>query len=135
MQLPRGGGQRLVKDSTAYRILETWIRNGAPAAEKDAAQVTRLTVFPSERVAEPNETQQLQVVAWMSDGSNRDVTAWAKFDSTDDSVLSVTPDGFVTVEGRGQAAVMVRYQADIAMFVSPYGPIPDCPIPEESELY
>ena len=42
-------------------------------------------------------------------------------------MLSVTSDGLVTVEGRGQAPIMVRFegQADIAMFVSPYGPEPD----------
>ncbi len=126
MQVPHGGGQRLRKDSTAYKTLVAWINAGAPGPDKDAAVVQSLTVFPRERIAEPGETQQLQVIAEYSDGTTRDVTGWAKFDSTDDAVLSVTRGGHVTVEGRGQAPIMVRFegQANIAMFVSPYGPTP-----------
>lgn len=126
MQVPHGGGQRLLKDSTLYKVLVEWIRSGAPAAQKEAPKVTKLEVYPKERLAEPGQTQQLRVIAEYSDSTTKDVTAWAKFDSTDDSVLSVTPDGYVTVEGRGQAPVMIRFegQADISMVVSPYGPAP-----------
>jgi len=126
MQIPHGGGQRLQKQSTAYETLVAWMKSGAPGPDKDAAVVKKLTVFPRERIVEIGETQQLQILAEYSDGTTRDVTNWAKFDSTDDSVLSVTRDGHVTVEGRGQAPIMVRLegQADIAMFVSPYGPEP-----------
>lgn len=127
MQVPHGGGKKLNVDSTAYRALLAWLSNGAPGPVADAAVVKRLSVAPKERIASPDETQQLQVVAEYNDGTQRDVTAWAKFDSTDDAVLSVTPDGLVTVEGRGQAPIMVRFegQADIAMFASPYGPPPE----------
>ncbi|HIE96113.1 MAG TPA: DUF1553 domain-containing protein [Planctomycetes bacterium] len=126
MQVPHGGGQRLYKHSTAYRTIVAWIESGAPGPDKDAATVEKLSAFPRERIAEPDDTQQLQVIAEYSDGSVRDVTSWAKFDSTDDAVLSVTRNGHVTVEGRGQAPIMVRFEghADIAMFVSPYGPTP-----------
>ncbi|MCP4785661.1 MAG: DUF1553 domain-containing protein [Fuerstiella sp.] len=126
MQVPHGGGQRLHKDSTAYRTIVAWMRSGAPGPDRDAATVKKLSVFPRERIAEPDHTQQLQVIAEYSDGSVRDVTSWAKFDSTDDAVLSITRNGHVTVEGRGQAPIMVRFEghADIAMFVSPYGPTP-----------
>ncbi|MCA9047584.1 MAG: DUF1553 domain-containing protein [Planctomycetaceae bacterium] len=127
LQVPHGGGQRLTTTSTAYKTLAAWIAGGAPGPDKDAPVVSGLRVFPAERIAEPGMTQQLRVVAEYSNGTSRDVTTWAKFDSTDDAVLSVTPDGLVTVEGRGQAPVMVRFegQADIAMFVSPYGPEPE----------
>ena len=126
MQIPHGGGQRLRIDSTAYRTLVAWMQSGAPGPDRDAATVKKLTAFPRERIAEPEETQQLRVVAEYSDGTSRDVTSWAKFDSMDDAVLSVTSEGHVTVDGRGQAPIMVRFegQADIAMFVSPYGPAP-----------
>ncbi|MDG1896397.1 MAG: DUF1549 domain-containing protein [Fuerstiella sp.] len=126
MQVPHGGGQRLLKDSTAYRTIVAWMKSGAPGPDNNAATVVKLTTFPRERIAEPNETQQLRVVAEYSDGTTRDVTSWAKFDSTDDAVLSATRTGNVTMEGRGQAPVMVRFegQADIAMFVAPYGAAP-----------
>ena len=126
MQVPHGGGMRLRKGSTAYRTIVAWMKSGAPGPDKDAATITKLTAFPRERIAEPDDTQQLRVMAEYSDGTTRDVTGWAKFDSTDDAVLSVTKNGHVTVEGRGQAPIMVRFEghADIAMFVSPYGPTP-----------
>jgi hypothetical protein len=57
-----------------------------------------------------------------ADGRQRDVTAWAKFDSMDDGALRVTSDGLVTTQGRGQAAIMVRFegQAEISLFTIPY---------------
>lgn len=127
MQVPHGGGMKLQVGSGYWNTLVAWLRSGAPAPVKDAPTVRRVSVLPEERLAAPDETQQLQVIAEYSDDSVRDVTNWAKFDSTDDAVLSVTADGLVTVEGRGQAPIMVRFEghADIAMFVSPFGPAPD----------
>lgn len=127
MQVPHGGGLRLRKGTNDYNTLAAWISAGAPGPASSAAEATRLEVYPSERIGAPGSQQQLRVVAGFNDGSVRDVTNWAKFDSTDDAVLSVTSDGHVTIEGRGQAPVMVRFegQASIAMFISPYGPPPD----------
>ncbi len=122
MQVPHGGGRKLSVGSGPWNTLVAWLKNGAPGPKKDAPVVKGLTVFPEERIVRPGETQQLQVIADYSDGVKRDVTNWAKFDSTDDAVLSVSPDGLVTVEGQGQAPIMIRFEghADIAMFVSPY---------------
>lgn len=127
LAVAHGGGKKLDVGSTPYNTLLAWLKSGAPGPKADAAVVKRISVEPKERIAVPEATQQLRVLAEYSDGSTRDVTGWAKFDSTDDAVLSVTANGLVTVEGRGQAPIMVRFegQADIAMFVSPYGPEPD----------
>jgi hypothetical protein len=64
----------------------------------------------------------LQVVATYSDGAKRDVTASSRYDSLDDGVVRVTPAGYVTAIGKGQGAVMVRYegQAAINLTVVPY---------------
>ncbi|MCH8830729.1 MAG: DUF1549 domain-containing protein, partial [Planctomycetes bacterium] len=122
MQLPHGGGHRLQKGSVDYRILTEWIRAGAPPAARKAAKIEKITVSPLRRVGDVGLTQQLRVVAHYSDKTTRDVTAWAKYDSMDEAVLSVSSDGRVTVGGRGQAPIMVRFggQARIAMFVVPY---------------
>ncbi|QDU39458.1 Bacterial Ig-like domain (group 2) [Maioricimonas rarisocia] len=124
MQVPHGGGQRLLVDSSYYDTLVAWVRAGAPGPETDAPKVTSLEVWPRERLVKPDDAQQLRAVAHYSDGRAVDVTHLAKFDSMDEAVLSVTPTGRVTVEGRGQAPIMVRYEghANIALFVSPYGP-------------
>lgn len=123
LQLPHGGGQRLTPDSLEYQIFLNWIAAGAPQPRKDALKVTGLTVTPSRRIAAVGDTQQLQVVARYSDGSTRDVTSWARFDSMDEGLLSVNPAGVYTAVGKGQAPVMVRYegQAEISMLVVPYG--------------
>ena len=123
MQVPHSGGRRLEVGSRDYELLAAWIRSGAPGpgVERPLAQ---LVVTPRERTGEPGLTQQLRVDAVYTDGTSRDVTAWAKFDSLDEGLVSVTRDGFCTVNGRGQAPVMVRFEgaSDIAMFVIPYGP-------------
>ena len=123
MQIPHGGGRRLEVGSRDYEMIAAWIRGGAPGpgAERPLA---RLVVTPAQRTGEPGLTQQLRVEAVGVDGTPRDVTAWAKFDSLDEGVVSVTREGWCKVSGRGQAPVMVRFEglAEIAMFVIPYGP-------------
>lgn len=127
LEVAHGGGKKLVVGSTPYNTLLAWLKSGAPGPKADSPTVKRVSVEPKERIALPEQTQQLRVIAEYSDGTVRDVTGVAKFDSTDDAVLSVTSDGYVTVDGRGQAPIMVRFEghADIAMFVSPYGPEPN----------
>ena len=129
MQVPHGGGQRLLRDSVYYDTLVAWIEAGAAGPQADAPEVTGLDVFPQHRVVSPDDRQQLQVIAHYSDETTRDVTRLAKFDSMDDAVLSVTPEGRVSVVRAGQAPIMVRFegQADIAMFVSPYAAAAELP--------
>ena len=125
MQIPHGGGRRLQLASRDYELLTRWIHGGAPGPASEKA-MSKLVVTPAQRTGEPGLKQQLRVEAVYADGTSRDVTAWAKFDSMDEGLVSVTRDGLCTVAGRGQAPVMVRFegQADIAMFVIPYGPPP-----------
>ena len=122
LDVPHGGGRRLEPGSVDYQILATWIQNGAPGPKSDAPRVARLTVTPPRRVGNIGFQQQLRVQATYSDGKTRDVTAWAKFDSMDDGVVTVTPTGLATTIGRGQAPVMVRFegQAEIAIVLVPY---------------
>ncbi|HJT77227.1 MAG TPA: DUF1549 domain-containing protein, partial [Gemmataceae bacterium] len=119
---PHEGGHRLQAGSVDYQVFRAWIAEGAPPSPAKTATVTGLRVLPPRRVGTPGFTQQLCVLATYTDGSTRDVTAWAKYDSTDDSVLSVSRDGLVTATGKGQAAAMVRFegQAEIAQVVIPY---------------
>jgi hypothetical protein len=122
LQVRHGGGRRLDIDSVDHKILETWIRTGAPPPQAKTPTPTDLVVMPARRVARIGQKQQLRVEAIFSDGTSRDVTAWAKFDSMDKGLLDVSPNGLVSVTGRGQAPVMVRFagHARISMFVSPY---------------
>ena len=122
MRIPHGGGKRVSVGSADYQVLVSWLKAGAPAPQKDPLTVERIEVFPKQRISQVDAKQQLRVDAYYSDGSVRDVTAWSKFDSVDDSVVNVSADGVVSTIGRGQGPAMVRFegQAVIAMFVSPY---------------
>ena len=124
MTVPHGGGRRLEVGSRDYELIAAWIRCGAPAPAPEDREIAKLVVMPSQQLCEPQQKQQLRIEAHYADGEVRDVTAWAKFDSIDESVVSVTRDGLCTVQGRGQTPVMVRFegQAGICTFVVPYGP-------------
>ena len=123
MQVPHSGGRRLEVGSRDYELLAAWIRNGAPGPGTERA-ISKLIVTPAQRIGEPGLKQKLRVDAVYADGETRDVTAWTKFDSMDEGLVAVTREGLCTVAGRGQAPIMVRFegQADICMFVIPFGP-------------
>jgi hypothetical protein len=119
--IPHGGGRRLPPDSVDVGLLQAWIAAGAPMSAGSSASVEDLEVWPSRRVGDIGLTQQLRVLARYSDGKQREVTAWAKFDSTDDGVVRVSPQGLLQTVGRGQGAVMVRFEghARISQVVVP----------------
>jgi hypothetical protein len=124
LQVRHGGGQRLEAGSVDFQILASWLRSGAPGHDPKALKVAQLNVWPRQRRAPIGAVQQLRVEATYSDGTTRDVTAWAKFDSMDEAILEVSRSGRVTVRGQGQAPIMVRFegQAQISLFVVPFGP-------------
>jgi hypothetical protein len=126
-----GGGKRLDRPedgkSLTYRsadftVLAAWIGSGAPGPKGGTPTVTDLEVSPAYRIGGIGNTQQLRVLARYNDGKSRDVTALAKFDSTDDGVVRVSPDGMAQTVGRGLGAAMVRFEghAILARFVVPY---------------
>lgn len=125
-----GGSVRLDRNSVDYQMFHAWIGAGAPAPRgKLAPHVTGLKLVPARRTATENFTQQLRALADYSDGVQRDVTHWAQFDSMDEGVLQVSPQGLVDVQGRGQGTAMARFQgrAAIMQVVVPFGPAPELP--------
>jgi hypothetical protein len=126
MKVAHGGGKRLREGSVDYQMLVAWIQGGAPPPRADAPTVTKVSVWPRQRLGTVGMQQQLRVDATYSNGETRDVTAWARFDSMDDGVVNVAPNGVVKTIGKGQAPVMVRFegQAAISVFVAPFGPAP-----------
>jgi hypothetical protein len=125
--VPHEGGHRLQYGSIDYLILKQWLSNGAPGPRADAAIVTSLTVSPSRRVGAEGFVQQLRTVATYSDGKKRDVTAWTRFDSMDEGILRMTPEGLVRTIGRGQGVAMARFggQAAICTIVVPFAESPE----------
>jgi hypothetical protein len=135
-RMPHGGGKRLDFDSDDYRVLRDWITQGAIGPRDDDPQLERIEVSPSERVfrrrldapvrassrsdegVQPtNGEQQLLVTAHFSDGSSRDVTRRAVYDSNVPDLATADDRGLVTVQPKsGLFAIMVRFGGQIAVF-------------------
>ncbi|MFN5314421.1 MAG: S-layer protein, partial [Planctomyces sp.] len=79
--VPHGGGRRIAEDSEAAKILVQWIRQGALWDGSTAPAMVRLAVTPAKGTVQRHQTQQLQVSAEYSDGSTRDVTYRALYES------------------------------------------------------
>jgi hypothetical protein len=109
-----GGGQKLEVGSLDYQVLADWIAAGAPGPKADGPRVERIEVFPPAAVLKPNDSLQVVVRAWYTDGSARDVTSWAKFNSSEELVAAVDTEGRVKVSGHGEAAVTVWYSNFVA---------------------
>jgi hypothetical protein len=115
LQKPAGvlahqGGVRFAKDSPEYRILEDWIAAGALRRSSESPQLTRIEVAPSQAVVcfEPESSVQLQVTAHYEDGSTRDVTSLAVYETSN---LGATVDHDGSVERRtfGETTVLIRF--------------------------
>ncbi len=75
-----------------------------------APRLTRLDVFPTERISAPRALQQqLVVTAEYSDGTRRDVTRLASYDVSDPTQATVTADGRVEAGGPVETTIAVRY--------------------------
>lgn len=111
LKIPHGGHKRLREGTPPYAILRQWIVEGAGEDGPDEPACTGIELTPRERreLRAPHLSQQLAVHARFSDGSNRDVTHLAKFESSHDDVARVDETGLVTGGERGEAAVSVRY--------------------------
>ena len=131
--LPHGGGKRLDPSSDDYRLLRRWISQGMPYGKSNAPTVARIEVFPKERTMPLKSDQQLVVMAHYTDGSSEDVTRSAVYDANDKEMARIGESGLVTIaEQPGDVAVMVRYQAQVAVFRAtiPLGaPVENLPIP------
>jgi hypothetical protein len=134
-RMPHGGGGRFAPNSYEYRTLRAWIAGGAPAPSPDEPTVARLEVTPAARTLPVGATQQVRVVAVLSDGTRRDVTAQTLFSSGDGAILDVKPSGLARVVGRGEGAVVIRYRSafTVARVTAPFGP-PLKPAPSASPV-
>ena len=112
-----GGGTKLPFGGEDFNTLRNWIAAGTPIGSPDAPRVIGLRVEPTERVLGAKAAQPLKVTAKYSDGSERDVTRHAKFQSNNDAVAVVSADGVVTaLEVPGEAAVMAAYLGEVGVF-------------------
>ncbi len=122
LAVAHSGGVRLQRGTLEYQVLHEWIGRGALGVSPQTPRITRLSVFPEERVLLPKGEQRLQVTAFFSDGHAEDVTYWAKYTSNDDLIARVDERGKATMRGYGEATVSVGYlgQVNYARLRVPY---------------
>jgi hypothetical protein len=114
LRLPHGGGERLRVGSTNYETVRRWIAEGMTRASSTAPTLERITLEPAEHVLAAGTSEQLKALAHYSDGSIRDVTALADFQSNEVGVVAV--QGGLVKAGPlpGEATLMVRYMNKLA---------------------
>jgi len=115
-----GGGQRLDPEGVLYKTLLQWVQSGAPDDPPDLAPLTGITIEPTQSVvAGADKPVPLRVTAQYGDGSTRNVTHLARYDTSDDAVVTVNENGEVRSGGKGEAFVMVRFgtYAAVSQFI------------------
>jgi hypothetical protein len=107
--IPHKGGLRFQVDSREYRVLAEWIAAGQPAPAKSDLRIERLEIVPDNVVLKKGNQQQVLILAHFSDGRAEDVTSWAKFNSTNQTVCQVDDVGKVKVTGNGEGSISAWY--------------------------
>ena len=115
LAVAHGGGKRMEAGSAEYDLIRLWLEQGAPGPIKDDPTVAAIEVLPDRRLMETGQEQRLVVIATLSDGTERDVTDHARFDTLNEAVAKVEPAGLARTVGQGETNIMVRYQGRAAM--------------------
>ena len=112
--MPHAGGARFAVGSPQYNTMRDWITAGAPYDADADAQLTKLTVTPANAfIPTVGATLSVKVMATFSDGTTRNVTAQAQYESKDTAVADVSGAGIVTGKRWGGTAVIVRYLGEV----------------------
>jgi hypothetical protein len=121
-EAPHGGGKVLRENSREHQVLLAWLRAGAPGPDPKDTTLRGLDILPGNLTLAPGHEQQLAVQAEFSDGSRRDVTWLARFDSNDAGTAAVDAKGLVHVERPGETAVRASFldQVAVAIVTAPF---------------
>lgn len=116
-QVPHGGGVRLSKSSAGYTTIRDWISQGVPKDNAASPKLVSVDILPAKGLLQRQATQQLKAMARYSDGSSRDVTSLALYESNDKAMADVSSSGLIqAADMPGKVSVMVRYQGLVAVF-------------------
>lgn len=116
-RVAHGGGVRLPDGSSGYVVLRDWIRQGTPWEGGRDSDLVSIELKPARATVQRQQESQLTAYAHYSDGSVRDVTGLALYESNDTALADVTDQGLVTTHDLpGNVSVMVRYQGRVAVF-------------------
>jgi hypothetical protein len=107
--VPHEGGFLFDEESRPYKMIEQWIAEGCKW--DTAAKVTKLDVFPKNPLlGKKGERLRQIVIAHYSDGTTRDVTRDAHFESSNFDVATVSKAGEIETVMRGETGILIRYE-------------------------
>ncbi|QDT33510.1 DUF1549 domain-containing protein [Thalassoglobus polymorphus] len=118
-ETPHGGGVRLKKNSEGYQTITKWIEQGTRYQSETEPTLVGVEVQPERGIVQMGKDQQLKSIATYSDGTSRDVTNIALYESNADAMAEVSETGKVHINDiPGKVAIMVRYQGKTAVFTA-----------------
>ena len=107
--VPHEGGFLFDESSRIYSIFKQWIAEGCRF--DTVKRVARIEVLPKKPLLETTDShQQVIVIAHFADGTSRDVTRDAVFETSNFEVATVGDTGRIDAVRRGEAAALVRYE-------------------------
>jgi len=111
--VPHEGGFLFDEQSRYYELIRDWIAEGC--RYETSERPVRIEVFPQRPLLNGvGDVQQLIVIAHYPDGSTRDVTREAVFETSNLEVTAVAKSGQVKGLRRGEAAALVRFEGNYA---------------------
>ena len=109
-----GGGARMKVDSQDAELLREWLKQGSPWGSQETPTVTHIDVTPALNSMTPRALQQLRVVATYSDGSTRDVTRAAAYNTNMEVIADCNAKGVIeTGKLAGEAAITINYMGKV----------------------
>ena len=114
--LAHEGAKPAKPGSADAEILLAWLSAGAPWSNAANSRIASLKLYPEDRLLPKGQTQHLLVTATFTDGQVRDVTADAAYHSSAPKVAAVAADGVVQALDTGDAAIVVTYERQSAVF-------------------
>ena len=111
-EIPHEGGRRFSAGDVPFQILRDWIEEGLPGPDPGSPKLLRLETSPGggelEVLVEPASELRIRVYAEFSDGTRRDVSELAVYESTD-AAAAVSSQGVARRVSFGEATILVRY--------------------------
>lgn len=112
--VPHEGGRRIEKNSWEYRVIRSWIAQGA-RRRPGVGTVKKIDISSGEHVFErTGESIRLRVAVEFEDGSREDVSRFCVFQVKNESVAEIDATGRVVAKNKGSCAVVVSYRGAFA---------------------
>lgn len=104
------GGELFTDEDEAFRIIHDWIAAGAPRDPESTPEVKGIRMEPPAiEFSKPAGSVPTKVIATYTDGSERDVTQWSLYLSSNEGVVAIDESSVVLPQRAGGGHVFARF--------------------------